>query len=80
LKIILSVHAAEAIELRGIDPAWIEATISSPDRSEPDARPGRTRSFKAIVAFGGRTLRVVHRPADDGVMVITAYFDRGARR
>jgi hypothetical protein len=45
------VHAAEAIELRGFDSAWIEATISSPDRTEPDPRPGWTRSFKAIVAF-----------------------------
>lgn len=80
MKIILSVHAAEAIALRGIDLAWVEATISDPDRTEPDPRPGRTRSFKAIAAFGGRVLRVVHRPADDGVMVITTYFDRGAKR
>jgi hypothetical protein len=80
LKIILSVHAAEAIALRGIESAWVEATISDPDRTEPDPRPGRTRSFKAIAAFGGRVLRVVHRPADDGVMVITTYFDRGAKR
>jgi Domain of unknown function (DUF4258) len=80
LKIVLSVHAAEAIELRGIDLAWVEATISDPDRTEPDPRPGRTRSFKAIAAFGGRVLRVVHRPAEDGVTVITTYFDRGAKR
>jgi hypothetical protein len=80
LKIILSVHSAEAIALRGIDLAWVEATIVAPDWTEPDSRPGRTRSFKAIAAFGSRVLRVVDRPADDGVMVITTFFDRGAKR
>ena len=79
-KIILSAHAVEAIELRGIELAWVEATISDPDRTEPDPRPGRTRSFKAIAAFGERVLRVVRRPANNDVMVIAAYFDRGAKR
>jgi hypothetical protein len=80
LKIILSVHAAEAMASRGIDLAWVEATIVAPDWTQPDSRQGLTRSFKAIAAFGGRLLRVVHRPADDGVMVITTFFDRGAKR
>jgi len=52
-KIILSAHAAEAIALREIDLAWVEATIAEPDRTEPDPLPGRTRSFKRIAAFGG---------------------------
>lgn len=80
MKVILSPHAVEAIELRGIDPAWVEATVATPDRTEPDPRPGRTRSYKAISAYDGRVLRVVHSPVEDGVMVITVHFDRGARR
>ena len=80
LKITLSVHAVEAMELRGIDLAWVEAAIVAPDWTEPDSRPGRTRSFKAIAAFGSRVLRAIHRPADDGVMVIKTFFDRGAKR
>ena len=80
LQIHLSSHAAEAMQLRGLDPAWIAATVTDPDWTEPDPRPERMRSYKAIAAFGGRVLRVVHRPAADGVMVITAHFDRGARR
>jgi len=79
-KVYLSAHAAEAVQLRGLELAWIEATLSDPDWTAPDPRPGRTRSYKAIAACGGRVLRVVHRPAADGVMVITAHFDRGARR
>lgn len=80
MKLILPAHAAEAMELRGIERAWVEAAVANPDRTEPDPQPGRTRSFKAIAAFGGRVLRVVHRPAEDGGMVITTHFDRGARR
>ena len=77
----LSKHAQEAVEGRQIDPAWIEGTITHPDRVEPDPRhPHRTRSFKAIAEFGGRMLRVVHRPDGADILVITAHFDRGAKR
>jgi hypothetical protein len=77
----LTKHAREAICLRDIDSAWIEAAIRSPDLVEADPRhPNRTRSYKAIVEFGGRLLRVVHRAEGDDIMVITAHFDRGARR
>lgn len=74
-----SLHAEEALAERGIDRAWIEAAIARPDRTEPDPRPGRTRSYRAIPEFGGRVLRVVHRPAGADIMVITVHFDRGAR-
>nr|WP_294521507.1 DUF4258 domain-containing protein [uncultured Rhodopila sp.] len=39
LKIILSVHAAEAMASRGIDLAWVEATIIAPTGCNPT--PGR---------------------------------------
>jgi hypothetical protein len=77
----LTKHAQEAIGLRGIDIAWLEATANSPDFVEADPRhPARTRSYKAIVAYGGRVLRVVHRSERDDIVIITAHFDRGARR
>ena len=77
----LSKHAQEAIDRRQIDPAWVEAAVNSPDRVEPDPRhPERTRAYKAIAAFGDRVLRVVHRPDGDDILVITAHFDRGAKR
>jgi len=40
---------------------------------------GVTLSFRAIPEFGGRVLRVAHRSDGDDVLVITAFFDRGAR-
>jgi hypothetical protein len=73
-------HAREAVHVRNISLAWIEATVSSPDFAVTDPRhPERTRSYKAIAEFGGRVLRVVHRPDGDDIVVITVHFDRGAR-
>jgi hypothetical protein len=39
-----------------------------------------TRSFTAIPEFGNRVVRVVHRPDGPDIVVVTAHWDRGARR
>jgi hypothetical protein len=79
--IILTKHAQEAVDVRKIEPAWIEAALRAPDFVETDPRrPERKRSHKAIAEFGGRVLRVVHRPDGDDIVVITVHFDRGAWR
>ena len=66
---------------RHIERAWVDATVETPDWTEHDPNfPERTRSYKVIAEFGGRTLRVVHCPDADDIVVITAHFDRGARR
>jgi hypothetical protein len=55
-------HAQEAIGVRNIAFNWIEQAVSSPDFVEADPRhPECTRSYKAVAAFDGRILRVVHR-------------------
>ncbi|MGH7060376.1 MAG: DUF4258 domain-containing protein [Stellaceae bacterium] len=77
----LTKHAREAIAVRNLAVAWIEAAVSSPDFTEADPRyPERTRSYKAIAEYGSRVLRVVHRPEGDDIVIITVHFDRGARR
>lgn len=74
-------HAEEAVAARAIALAWIEATVNSPDFVQADPRhPERQRSYKAITEYGGRVLRVVHRPEGDDIVIITVHFDRGARR
>jgi hypothetical protein len=74
-------HAQEAISVRAIAVDWIEAVVSVPDWIEPDPRHSdRTRPYKAIAEYGGRILRVVHRPEGDDIVIITVHFDRGARR
>ena len=80
VMIKLTLHAAERIQKFRLDAAWIEATITAPDWTRPDPdQPGVTRSFKAIAARGGRVLRVAHRPDGGDVLVLSAFFDRGAR-
>jgi hypothetical protein len=77
----LTEHAERELRRRTVALAWVEAAVVSPDRTEPDPRdPTLMRAFKAIPAFGQRILRVVYRPEGDDIVVITAHFDRGARR
>ena len=65
-------HAEFQIARRGIDKAWIEATIANPDVVE--TRGSRRSCFKCLP---GRhiMLRVVTAETDPDY-VITAYFDR----
>jgi hypothetical protein len=76
----LSQHAAGQLARRGLLRGWIETAVSTPDWTAPDLDPTLTRSFKAIPEAGGKVLRVVHRPAGDDILIVTALFDRGARR
>jgi hypothetical protein len=77
----LTKQAQEAVDVRNITLAWIEATVNSPDFVEVDPRhPERTRSYKAVPEYGGRMLRVVHRADGDDIVIITVHFDRGIRR
>ncbi len=73
-------HVERRILERRLDPEWIEATIDRPDWARSDPDPALTRSFRAIAAAGGRVLRVVHRAEGTDIMVVTAHFDRSAKR
>jgi hypothetical protein len=75
----LTRHARERVEAGEVQEAWIAETLSDPDRRAPNPRrPGITLSWRRIPAFGGRVLRVAHRPDEDQICVVTAFFDRGA--
>lgn len=76
----LSKHTTDEMTGRGISLAYIEAALAAPDRQTPDPDPALTRAFKAIPEFGNRVLRVVHRPDGADVFVVTATWDRGAKR
>lgn len=76
----LSRHARERVDAGEVLVAWIEMTVQHPAWSRPDPhRVGVTPSFRPIPAFGNRVLRVAHRADGSDVLVITAFFDRGAR-
>jgi hypothetical protein len=82
----LSKHTRDEMTGRAITQAFIEATLANPDVTMADpGDPAWTRSYRAIEAFGNRVLRVVHRPdgddiSSDDIFVVTAHWDRGARR
>lgn len=76
---ILSKHTTDEMDNRGITLAFIEAALAAPDHVAPDAKDAAlTRSYKVIAEFGGRILRVVHRPDGSNTFVVTAHWDRGA--
>ena len=76
----LTVHTERRMRERKLPFAWIEATVTAPDWTRRDTDPALTQSFRAIAAFGDRILKVVHRPDGSDILVVTAYFDRSARR
>ena len=81
MALILTQHARDNMALYSLDPAWIEATIARPqhvDRDPDDA--ALIRAWRRIPERGGRALRVVYRPAAADMVVVTAFFDRGATR
>lgn len=76
----LSRHAADMLAARAIDPEWVIVAVQRPDLRVADpADPMLTRSFRAVPEAGGKVLRVVHRRNGDDMLVVTAFFDRGAR-
>jgi hypothetical protein len=77
----LSKHTTDEMGGRKIMLSYIEDALASPDRVTGDPTdPMLTRSYKAIAAFGNRMLRIVHRPDGADVFVVTAHWDRGAKR
>jgi hypothetical protein len=76
----LSKHAADEMEGRNILRRYIEAALADPDLTMADKNDTTlTRSYKMIPEFGGRVLRVVHRPDGADIFVVTAHWDRGVR-
>jgi hypothetical protein len=79
--LILTRHARDNIVRDAIDPAWIETTVRQPTALMVDPHdPTLSRAWRRIPERGGRVLRVVFRPAGADTVVVTVFFDRGARR
>ena len=74
----LSIHTQREMAASGITATYIEAVLANPTYTTLD--PTLTRSFGPIQAHGNRMLRVVHRPDGNDVFVVTATWDRGAKR
>jgi Domain of unknown function (DUF4258) len=74
-------HAERELGRRQISRAWVERTARQPLWVEPDPdEPDVQRRFAVVPEFGGRVLRVAVRETTTRLIVVTAVFDRGARR
>ncbi len=79
--LILTMHAQQKVARFRLDLAWIEATIASPQHIDGDPDDATlVHAWRRIPERDGRALRVVFRSAGTDIVVVTAFFDRGARR
>lgn len=74
-------HAEDVISERGLKREWVEEAAQNPDWIAVDeGQPNATRRFRSIAEFGGRILRVVCFESASDIRILTAFFDRGAKR
>jgi hypothetical protein len=73
-------HALAELAKRDLDRRWIMRTLAEPTSTAPDPIAPRLRAFRRIPEFGDRWLRMVYEQQDDGIRVITAFFDRGRKK
>ena len=80
MKFVLTKHAQDVMEERGIPMAWVARVLNSPDRIEPDRRdPELEHRLRGIPEHQGRVLRVVLGRKARLRRIITVYFDRKMR-
>ena len=74
-------HARDAIDERELQLAWIERTAREPEWATADKDgPGVERRFRSISERGGKILRVVVVEDLTDIRILTAFFDRKAKR
>ncbi|HEV2561508.1 MAG TPA: DUF4258 domain-containing protein [Rhizomicrobium sp.] len=74
-------HAEAMLRERGIERAWVERVLTSPEWHEPDPNdPALKRAFGAISEAGGKILRVVYTASDTENRIVTVFFDARAKR
>ncbi|MBI4830633.1 MAG: DUF4258 domain-containing protein [Candidatus Lindowbacteria bacterium] len=79
MDFILSAHTREMLLERRIPEEWVGRTINNSDRNETRA-DNNVHFFKSIAENEGRVLHVILNPHVLPKKVVTAFFDRRARR
>jgi len=70
-------HAREALEKRGILPAWVTRVAEAPEAIDPDpADPDLEHRLARISEWGNRVLRVIVNGTTRPPRIVTAFFDR----
>jgi uncharacterized DUF497 family protein len=79
--VILTAHARAGMQSRQLHLTWVEDAARAPDWTEADPHdPAVERRFRAVGQFGNRVLRVACVETSTAILVISAMFDRNARR
>ena len=75
----LSIHAQDTLKERNISEEWVWRTVNDPDW-ENTGEDKNIHYFKSIIEHEERILHVVVNPRVSPKKVVTAFFDRRARR
>ena len=79
--LVFTLHAEAKLAERAIARAWVERVTRAPDWVEREPHDDAAdRRFGAVAEFSGRVLRVVCVETKTEIRIITATFDRNARR
>jgi hypothetical protein len=74
-----SKHALDMLKERNISEAWVRDAIENPDYNN-EGLDGNMHYYRGIPEREGRPLHVVINARVEPVKVVTAFFDRRARR
>ena len=78
---VLTRHAEHMLRERRIAREWVRRALGRPDWTEQDKSNRSLRhALCGIAERGDLILRVVYDPSATPRRVVTAFFDRGARR
>lgn len=78
--LVLSDHAVNSISERNLSLQWVERTVRHPEWTEADPRQERQRRYRAIPEYDNRIMRIVCFETEKEIRIITAFFDRKAKR
>jgi hypothetical protein len=79
--LVFTKHAEDAVSQRELKRDWIEDAVYAPQWAAADpVHRSVIRRYRAIAAHGDRILRVVCLETDAEIRILTAFFDRRARK
>ena len=80
-QITFSAHTLDVLEERMIDQEWVQRVVETPNLLIPDSEdPQLLHALAPVPENGGRVLRVIYNAEAVPAHVVTAFFDRSARR
>jgi uncharacterized DUF497 family protein len=80
MKYVLSTHAQDRLEERGIREEWLLLALGNPALTLPDEEDSMLEHRLVVIEeHGKRVLRVVCNPHVHPIRIVTAHFDRSMK-